>query len=84
MVGLAKRRCMADQEKIPPKYYLCQELLHRKTSLTYALRQLEIGEYKTFPLKRRRSIHSAAIYAGIKVATRQMGRRDTFRCYRVE
>lgn len=70
--------------EIPPPFAHCQELLHRKESLAEALRKLEVGQYKKFSLERRKSIFSAANYAGIKIATRQMGSSTTFRCYRTE
>jgi len=55
-----------------------------RKDLTFALRKLDVGEYKEFPLERRNAIHSAANHAGIKIATRQMGQEDTFRCYRTD
>jgi len=48
------------------------------------IRALAAGEYVTLPLQKRSSVGWIAAQLGYKLATRQMGSPDTFRCYRVE
>ena len=55
-----------------------------KNVLCNKLRELEVGEFAVFPLKKAGSLHSSAKHAGIKIVTRQMGSYESVRCYRIE
>jgi len=74
----------SNQDKIPPKMAECDKFHFRKGTMTEKMRPLKVGEYVLFPIQKKTYVHRLAQYIGIKIATRQMGEDDTFRCYRTE
>jgi len=65
---------------IPPQF-----TGHRKNlGIVEQLRNLKIGEKTEFPIKARFSLHACAKLIKIKIATRQLGSKDTVTVWRVE
>ena len=69
---------------IPPKFFGHVHHALDETSLRQRLKALKVGEYTVLPLEKRGQIGWAGKSLGYKFVTRQMGEKDTFRCYRVE
>ena len=69
---------------IPPKMAGCDNYHFRKGTMTEKIRPLQVGEYVLFPIEKKSYVYSLAQNLNIKVTTREMGEKDTFRCYRVQ
>jgi len=70
--------------QIPPMFSGTKVHTKSTTTLRYKIQQLAVGEYLTLPLNKRSQVGWHARALGYKLATRQMGSQDSFRCYRSE